>query len=143
MNNVARKIAAEEIAAHLTIVLDALVRIDKKSAPGITGREHTAFRYLQDLCNGRHRFTDFQSHFYGSVGLALFDTPYERKRQKLIQDIGAFLKTDQEARLRLAPVFVSVFSRIRAEVVVFGSAYKGTSLKNPSPLPRELATFTY
>lgn len=143
MNGTARKIAADEITVYLTIVLGALARIVKKNAPGITGHERAAFGYLQNLCNGRHRFTDFQSHLYGSVGLALLDTPYERKRQKLVRDIGAFLKTDRETRLKLTPVFNQVFPQIKVEVTVFGSAYKGTPMKNPNPLPRELASFTY
>lgn len=138
-----RSTAAEEITVHLSIALVALARIDKQNAPGITGQERAAFKYSRNLCNGRHRFTNFQNQLYGSIGLALLDTPYERKRPKLIQDIGAFLKQDREIRLRLAPVFVPVFSRIRAEVTVFDSAYKGTPLKRPNPILRELATFTY
>ena len=138
-----RSTAAEEIATYLSVVLDALTRINKKNAPGITDCEHAAFKYLRNLCNGRHRFTGFQSHLHGSIELALFDTPYERKRQKLVRDIGAFLKTNRKTRLKLAPVFAPVFSQIRAEVIVFGSAYKGTPLKRPNPIPKELTTFTY
>ena len=138
-----RSTAAEEIATYLSIVLDALTRINKKNAPGITDCEYAAFRYLQDICNGRHRFTNFQRHLYGSVGLALLDTPYERKIPKLIRDIETFLKTNREIRFRLAPVFIPVFYKVKAEIIVFGSAYKGTPLKRPYPVPRELATFTY
>jgi len=143
MSDATRKMAAEEIVAYLTIALDALARIVKKNAPGITDRERAAFRYMQNLCNDRHRFTDFQSHLYGTLRLAVLDTPYERKMKKLVQDIWVFLKTDRETRLKLAPVFIPVFSKIKAEVIVFGSAYRGTPLKRPSPIPRELATFTY